>query len=117
MTKHAISKRVSREIHSEAMKIARSRQVPGQTKEQTRLIAQGIQRGIEQYLRAQAERTRELDRKLKRIDADAPNAQESSADAPQPGRIPYRLHWLPWLLLILTWLGIGAYWLLRPLGA
>ena len=31
------------------MKIARSTQRPGQTKEQTKLIAQGIQKGIDQY--------------------------------------------------------------------
>ncbi|HAJ92506.1 MAG TPA: DUF2956 domain-containing protein, partial [Gammaproteobacteria bacterium] len=32
----------------EAMRIARGTQRPGQTKEQTKLIAQGIQKGIEQ---------------------------------------------------------------------
>lgn len=39
----------SQETRDEAMKIARGTQRPGQTKEQTRLIAQGIQKGIDQY--------------------------------------------------------------------
>ena len=45
----------------EAMKIARGRQLPGQTKEQTRLIAQGIQKGIEQYKKQHKARVRERD--------------------------------------------------------
>ena len=37
--------KISPETQQEAMKIARANQKPGQTKEQTQLIAQGIQKG------------------------------------------------------------------------
>lgn len=39
----------SLETQTEAMKIAKATQKPGQTKEQTKLIAQGIEKGIAQY--------------------------------------------------------------------
>jgi hypothetical protein len=92
------------------MRIARSRQVPGQTKEQTKLIALGIQKGIEQYKRQQSEKARELDRRLKQ-------QKQTRADVPEPQvvvqeAVRYKQHWLPWLLLLLTWLGVavGAYY-------
>lgn len=40
--------KISPETQQEAMKIARANQKPGQTKEQTQLIAQGIQKGIDE---------------------------------------------------------------------
>ena len=39
--------KISPETQQEAMKVARANQKPGQTKEQTQLIAQGIQKGGE----------------------------------------------------------------------
>jgi len=53
-------------IQDEALAVARSIQKPGQTKEQTRLIAQGIAKGIEQYKRQQAAKSRERDKLRKR---------------------------------------------------
>ena len=49
MSRYSNKKTVSPETKSDAMKNAKSTQRPGQTKEQTRFIAQGIQKGIEQY--------------------------------------------------------------------
>ncbi|MGJ0490248.1 DUF2956 domain-containing protein [Methylobacter sp.] len=98
----------SPETQSEALKIARATQRPGQTKEQTKLIAQGIEKGIALYKKQQKEKARELSRKLKR----ASSQQQSSAepeDQEITERIVYRQHWLPWLLLALSWLGWGAY--------
>ena len=40
---------VSEQTKEETLKIARGTQKPGQTKEQTKLIAQDIQKGIEHY--------------------------------------------------------------------
>ena len=79
--------------------------MPGQTKEQTRLIAQGIQKGIEQYRRQESAKARELDKLRKKTRQQVP--------APQPEvrieeRVVYRQHWLPWVLLLLTWAGLGA---------
>ena len=44
------------------MKIARANQKPGQTKEQTQLIAQGIQKGIDEYKKQMKVRAREASR-------------------------------------------------------
>ena len=110
MAKHPLTKKASREIQIEAQKIARSRQYPGQTKEQARLIAKGIQQGIEQYRRQQSAKERDYDKELKKL-----RRQDGQSD---PGgevrieeRVIYRQHWLPWVLLALTWLGFG-YWAL-----
>lgn len=43
----------SQETQNEAMNIARATQKPGQTKEQTKLIAQGIEKGIALYKKQQ----------------------------------------------------------------
>ncbi len=44
------------ETQQEAMRIAKSTQKPGQTKEQTKLIAQGIEKGIAQFKKQQKEK-------------------------------------------------------------
>lgn len=40
---------VSVETETEALRLAKKSQKEGQTKEQTRLVAQGIQKGIAEY--------------------------------------------------------------------
>ncbi|HSN24293.1 MAG TPA: DUF2956 family protein, partial [Methylomicrobium sp.] len=50
----------SQQTQEEALKIARGTQRPAQTKEQTRLIAQGIQKGIDLYKKQQKEKARDL---------------------------------------------------------
>ena len=108
MAKRAAKHQGSDASREEAVRIARGTQRPGQTKEQTRLIARGIQKGIEQYRKKQNARTRELDRKLKKV-----NQQLSSPEAPEievQERLVYRQHWLPWVLLILSWLAMAALW-------
>jgi hypothetical protein len=92
----------------EAMKIAQGIQRPAQTKEQTKLIAQGIQKGIELYKKQQNEKARDLNKKLKKASKQKqPLAESDDHDLQEP--IVYRQAWLPWLLLGLTWLGIGIY--------
>jgi len=91
------------------MKIAKGTQRPGQTKEQTKLIAQGIQKGIDQYKKQQKAKARELDRQRNR--QSAAQADDADADLDQAGEIRYRQHWLPWLLLLVTWLSIAFYFL------
>ena len=49
MSKYQKKHQVSPETQEESMKMAKATQRPGQSKEQTKLIAQGIQKGIEQY--------------------------------------------------------------------
>ena len=99
----------SPQTQDEALKIAKGTQRPAQTKEQTRLIAQGIQQGIDLYKKQQKEKARELNKRLKKISRQKEQAVESDDDT--HGIIVYRQHWLPWLLLVLTWLGAGVYFL------
>ena len=105
MSRYSNKKTVSPETKSDAMKNAKSTQRPGQTKEQTRFIAQGIQKGIEQYKKQYKAKSRELDKKLKA--AQLKNGSTNEIKIPQ--QTIYRQHWLPWLLLIITWLSAGAY--------
>jgi len=98
----------SQETQQEALKIARGIQRPAQTKEQTKLIAQGIQKGIDQYKKQQKEKARDLNKKRKKLSRQKTQSLEA-VDHESTERIGYRQHWLPWLLLILTWLGIGIF--------
>ena len=53
---------ISAETVAESLRLARATQVAGQSKEQTQLIAQGIQKGIAEYKRAQKIKQRAADR-------------------------------------------------------
>jgi len=107
MPKYSGTQRPSQETRDEATRIARSTQRPGQTKEQTRLIAQGIQKGIELYKKQHKAKARELDRKLKSL---ARQQQEPRVTTPPAdGKRFYEQRWLPWLLLALSWLGMALY--------
>jgi len=108
MARRTKNYQTSEATHDEAMRIARGTQRPGQTKEQTRLIAQGIQKGIEQYKKQQSARARELDKNIKKVKQHLmPHEIEVQK------KIVYRQHWLPWLLLVLSWIAIAAYWLVN----
>jgi len=100
----------SPETQAEAIKIARATQKPGQSKEQTKLIAQGIQKGIEQYKRQQKVKARERDKLRKKQTKDklAPQPQEQPTTDIEIQQV-YKQHWLPWLLLILSWAGFAAF--------
>ena len=109
MTKNSYQK-PSPQTQEDALKIAKGTQRPAQTKEQTRLIAQGIQKGIDLYKKQQKEKARELNRKLKKVSSQKAHSLEPDDDEIHVS-IVYRQHWLPWLLLFLTWLGVGIYFL------
>jgi hypothetical protein len=107
MAKSSQKKRVSDQTKEDAMKVALGTQKPGQTREQTRLIAQGIQKGIEQYKKKQGEKKRELDKKLKkasaRVAAPEPSVDTVAVtDDVKPNK-------LPWVLLLLSWSGFAVY--------
>jgi hypothetical protein len=99
----------SPQTQEEALEIAKSIQRPAQTKEQTKLIAQSIQQGIDLYKRQQKEKARELNKQRKKLAKQ--KAPQGEQDHPEMAEIiVYQQHWLPWLLLILSWLAIGIYW-------
>ena len=110
MTKNSYQK-PSQQTQEEALRIARGTQRPAQTKEQTRLIAQGIQKGIDLYKKQQKEKARDLNKKLKKVSRQNEQSIEPD-DYEIQESIVYRQHWLPWLLLSLTWLGVGIYFLI-----
>lgn len=107
MSNYSKKNKVSDKIKDDAMKIAGATQRPGQTKEQTKLIAQGIQKGIAQYKKKQSTKARELDKKLKKSAVSNASNELSNDRAPVP--VTAKNNILPWILLSLTWLGIAAY--------
>ncbi len=88
------------------MKIARGTQRPGQTKEQTRLVAQGIQKGIDQYKKQQKAKARELDKQRKKTQS----RESATVEVGEVEKVVvYRQHRLPWVLLVITWAAIAVY--------
>ncbi len=104
--------KISPETQQEAMKVARANKKQGQTKEQTQLIAQGIQKGIDEYKKQMKARAREASRQ-KKLQARAKQPQqgeheeESEIDVIEVSR----QHPLPWVLLVLSWLVFGCAWI------
>lgn len=111
MAKHSKRHHLSDSIEAEAMRIARGTQRPGQTKEQTKLIAQGIKKGIELYKKQQSAKARELDKKLKKVNQQSGSTEEHNTEVQE--KVVYRQHWLPWVLLLLSWLATAAYWFIN----
>ena len=98
--------KVSPEVEAQSMKMAKGTQKIGQTKEQTKLVAQGIEKGIAEYKKQQGKKLREIDKqrkqKIKLRELDNTETQEEA-------KSHYPMHYLPWVLLGLSWLGFSAY--------
>ena len=92
------------------MRLARGTQKPGQTKEQTKLIAQGIQKGIVQYKKQQKEKVREREKKHKKAARRNNPGKNATVRVAEP--VAEKSIKLPWVLLLLSWLGFAAYILL-----
>jgi pyridoxine/pyridoxamine 5'-phosphate oxidase len=107
MAKYSKKHLLSEKSKDEAMKIARGTQKPGQTKEQTKLIAQGIQKGIDIYKKKQSEKARELDKKLSKASALRESHETSTEQVLEP--VVVKGNKLPWVLLALSWLGFVVY--------
>ncbi|ABV88655.1 DUF2956 domain-containing protein [Shewanella pealeana] len=109
-TKPSSAKKViSDETKTEALQVAKSMQKPGQTKEQTKLIAQGIEKGIAEYKKLQKGKARERDKARKqesRAKAREANiADQDHSNIEDRAASPY----LPWGLLTISWIGFIAY--------
>ncbi len=81
--------------------------------EQTKLIAQGIEKGIALYKKQQKERSRQADKAKKRVQKEKQTQQtnqdqeqnvETSVETPSNHATK-----LPWLLLIASWIGFAIY--------
>lgn len=73
-------------LEEEALRVAKSTLTPGQTKEQTKLIAKGIEKGIAVYKQQQKAKARELDKARKKAlkqrptDTDSVQQEEASPE-------------------------------------
>ncbi|CZF83119.1 DUF2956 domain-containing protein [Grimontia marina] len=100
----------SPETQQEAMKIAKATQKPGQTKEQTKLIAQGIEKGIALYKKQQKSKARDRDKerkkqlKQKQVDTVSANDVTETVES-----VSTSSNLLPWGLLVASWVGFAAY--------
>ena len=106
----------SPETISDAESIAKATQRPGQTKEQTKLIAKGIEKGIAEYKKRQKSKARELDKKLRKVTSVISDANTTD-ETPATQTIKRESTKLPWLLLILSWLGFATYLLINNIDA
>ncbi|MCU7936380.1 MAG: DUF2956 domain-containing protein [Candidatus Thiodiazotropha sp. (ex Dulcina madagascariensis)] len=108
MARYSKKQRPSEETAAEAMKIARATQRPGQTKEQTKLIANGIQKGIDQYKKQQKAKLREMNKRKKK---DSPPTDDDSLNQEIPTLAPNqgKANKLPWMLLLFSWLLFAVY--------
>ena len=101
-------KKVSPEGEIQAMKMAKGTQKVCQTKEQTKLIAQGIEKGIAEYKKQHSKKTREIDKQRKqKLKVSVP--EEETLGTPEYTTKHVLVERLPWILLTLSWLGFAAY--------
>jgi len=103
MSRYSGKRSVSPQTEIEAEKMAKATQRPGQTREQTKQIALGIRKGIDEYKKQQKARQRELSKRFKKQQAST----ETTEDEAQV-EIIVRQHWLPWALLIISWTGFAG---------
>lgn len=104
----AKQKQVSKQSEEEAYKIAMGIQKPNQSKEQTKLIAQGISKGIDLYKKQQKAKAREQDRNRKKTlrQRDQENAPQQAEPVHSNAGMARQL---PWWLLVISWLGFALY--------
>jgi hypothetical protein len=98
--------RVSPEVEVQAMKMAKGTQKMGQTKEQTKLVAQGIEKGIAEYKKQQGKKLREIDKQRKQ---KTKQQYTQSTEIMEEAPINIFLKYSPWILLGISWLGFGIY--------
>ncbi len=112
MAKRNSYQKPSPQTQAEALKVAKASQRPGQTKEQTKLIAQGIEKGISLYKKQQKEKSRELNRKLQKASKVVNSQSESTQAEVDQITLVYKQSRLPWFLLLVSWLAFAVYFLL-----
>lgn len=104
----AKKQKVSDEVVADAMQVAKATQRPGQTKEQTKLIAQGIQKGIEEYKKRNKEKSRALDKQKRKLQQTQRSIAETD-EVETESTVIYQQSKLGWGLLLVSWLGFAAY--------
>lgn len=95
----------SDKTQQEAEQMANATKKPGQTKAQTKLIEQGIAKGIALYKKQHKEKLRQLDKEKKKRQKQTSSQQEKNEtptvnDSAMPQQ---KTHRLPWVLLAISW--------------
>ena len=100
---------ISPETQDEALAVAKKTNKPGQKKEQTQLIALGIQKGIAEYKKMAKIKQREADKASKKNK----NKETSTAQQLPPEVIikPQNKR-LPWFLLAFSWIAFAGYFII-----
>jgi len=100
---------ISTQSHTQATAIANGTKKAGQTKEQTKLIAAGIEKGIAHYKKQHKAKMREQDKQRKKSkNISTPSDEVPSTEPAIPLKQQTTNH-LPWVLLIASWLGFVGY--------
>jgi hypothetical protein len=106
---------ISPETQQDALSTAKAIQKTGQTKEQTKLIAQGIEKGITEYKKQQKTKARERDKLRKLQLKEKSHSTKGSVDNIDNGE-EYSpksqftsATWVAITLLILSWIGFAVY--------
>ncbi len=86
-----VREQAAQRLQEEALLVAKSTQAAGQTKEQTKLIAKGIEKGIAFYKQQQKAKARELDKARKK----ALRTRSSETDAARTEEPPPEDEWTP----------------------
>ena len=102
---------VSPEVAIESANLAKRVKQPSQTKEQTKLIEQGIRKGLASYKQQQKAQAREQDKLRKkqlRAKHNEQNDEGQLLGESDANRTAMAV-WLPWVLLVTSWLGFVGY--------
>ena len=108
---------ISSETQQDAMAMAKANQKPGQTKEQTKLIAQGIEKGIAEYKKLQKAKARERDKARKQQLKSKSSASHDNGAVEEDDAHDYvqsqgqftGATWVAISLLLLSWLSFAVY--------
>lgn len=98
-----MNNKVSKEIQDEAIRLAKSTQKRALTKDERKLITQGIEKGIAEYKKQQKAKSRERD-KIRKI-----QTKEIESNVAVTESMPKSSNLLPWALLVVSWLGFILY--------
>lgn len=110
MSKNNKYNKVSSQTQDEAMKMAKATQRPSQTKEQTKLIAQGIEKGINLYKKKHKVKARGLNKKMQKVSQQLTELEKGDDEVATNTIVKQSL--LPWVLLAISWVGFIAFVLL-----
>ncbi|MBB1322310.1 DUF2956 domain-containing protein [Shewanella sp. SR43-8] len=107
-----MKKTLSPETQNDALAIAKATQKPGQVKEQTKLIAAGIEKGIAEYKKREKAKARERDKARKQQQKNKhaiPSNDDADVSYNEQESLFNPLTWSLAALLLLSWAGFAAY--------